>query len=30
MVYAYEPLSHIEECPKCRNKRLQQENMEWM
>lgn len=27
MVYAYEPLSHIEECPKCRTKRLQQEEM---
>lgn len=28
MVYAYEQLSHIEECPKCKKKRLQQENME--
>ena len=26
MVYAYEPLSHIDECPKC--KKLQQENTE--
>jgi hypothetical protein len=30
MVYAYEPLSHIEKCPKCI--KLQQEEMalEWM
>lgn len=27
MVYAYEPLSHIEKCPKCRSKKLQQEEM---
>lgn len=25
MVYAYEPLSHIDECPKCKKMRLQQE-----
>ena len=25
MVHAYEPLTHIDECPRCRNKRKQQE-----
>lgn len=27
MVYAYEPLTHIDECPKCRKKRKQQEEL---